>query len=283
MSGSAGAWSSYGPWFLGATIGLLAAFYLLRGRVRIERGWAGFSILRFGALARLVHWLLAISFVFLALTGLALRHATALLEPVAGAQSIAQLLAASRAVHGAAALSFMAALLAAFPLWVGQCLPHWRDAVWLLKGGGILIRGVHPPAWRFNAGQKLLFWLVMVAGAVLSVTGIALLLPWTGAFAGVVSVAAKIGIGVSVELSPDEEARESRAWHILAAYFIISVVVVHVYLRTLGIQGAFSAMGSGQVDANWARQHHRLWAEREIDRKMQDAPHAARAETAPAA
>ena len=64
-------------------------------------------------------------------------------------------------------------------------------------------------------------------------------------------------------LTTAEEMRYAAAWH-LASALALTVVLAHVYLRTFGMEGAFSAMGSGQVDVNWAKQHHSLWAEREI-------------------
>jgi formate dehydrogenase subunit gamma len=141
------------------------------------------------------------------------------------------------------AAPFMACLLMAFFLWVHHSLPHWRDLVWLLKGGGMIVRGVHPPAWKFNAGQKLLFWIVMVSGVLLSWSGVALLLPR--------------------DPPPGYEAYRT-APHSIPALVLICSVLVHIYIRTVGIQGAASAMSSGEVDANWARQHHSLWAEPEV-------------------
>ena len=59
------------------------------------------------------------------------------------------------------------------------------------------------------------------------------------------------------------------SWHSIVALALIVVIVAHIYIGTLGMQGAFSAMGSGQVDVNWAKEHHSLWADREIE-KMED-------------
>ena len=65
-------------------------FWLLRGRIRIEKGWAGFNIVRFGRIERLAHWLLALSFVVLALTGLIMQGMAPLLVPLLGAQRFAE-------------------------------------------------------------------------------------------------------------------------------------------------------------------------------------------------
>jgi formate dehydrogenase subunit gamma len=50
------------------------------------------------------------------------------------------------------------------------------------------------------------------------------------------------------------------------ALFLVCVIFAHIYIGTLGMEGAFSAMGSGEVDVNWAKEHHRLWLEQEAAR-----------------
>jgi formate dehydrogenase subunit gamma len=233
MASLAGIASTYGIWAMGGTIALLALFWLLRGRVRIEKGWGGINIVRFTAIERLAHWLLAASFVLLALTSLSLEYAIldldysqTLLGRLLGEEVFRQVLGIGWTLYFWAPVPFMAALVLVFLFWARHSLPHWRDAVWLLKGGGLVVRGVHPAAHKFNAGQKLLFWLVVVGGA------------WLSFIPG-----------------PP-----------ILTLVLICAVIVHIYLRTVGIQGAASAMISGEVDANWARQHHSLWAEPEVKR-----------------
>jgi formate dehydrogenase subunit gamma len=250
---------SYGLWAMGGTLALLALFWLLRGRIRIEKGWAGFNVVRFGRLERFAHWLLAASFLILALPGLSLRYRSTVLGRLLGDESSAGLLWIW-VLHLGVALVFMASLLLALLLWVRHSLPHWRDALWLVKGGGMIVRGVHPPAHKFNAGQKLLFWLVILGGVWLSFSGLLLVLPH--------------------EPIPEYEAYRT-AWHSVPALVLICAVIVHIYMRTVGIQGAASAMTSGEVDANWARQHHSLWAETEV-KCIEDAAEADAGETAAA-
>ena len=261
---------TYGVWILGGAIALLCAILLLRGRIRIERGWAGWTLRRFNRLERICHWLLALSSIILALTGLNAAYGRNVLLPLLGADAFTQLGWWASRLHETVAFAFMAALLMTFLLWVRHSLPSWRDIVWLSKGGGLLA-GVHPPAWKFNTGQKFLFWLVMVGGLSLSLSGLALLLPdaavtsaWTCAVANALGAYG----GLTPALPPDpglqHAAHYAAFWHRAAALALLAAVIVHVYRRTLGIEGAFAAMASGEVDANWARQHHSLWAEREI-------------------
>jgi formate dehydrogenase subunit gamma len=241
-------WSTHGLWAIGATIALLAAFFLLRGRVRIEKGWGGFSIVRFGRFDRLAHWLLASSFLALALADLTVQHGFGLFGALLGDPGRGEIVRMREHLQSVASVVFLASLPFAFALWVRHSLPHWRDAVWLLKGGGLIVRRTHLPAGRFNAGQKLLFWIVILCGA------------WVSG------------------LIPRYEGYGT-AWHGVPALLLTCAVIVHIYLRTVGIQGAASAMISGEVDANWARQHHSLWAEQEIGR-MEDAAAPARSDAA---
>jgi formate dehydrogenase subunit gamma len=144
-------------------------------------------------------------------------------------------------------------------------------------GGGLLARGVHPPARKLDAGQKIFFWLVMLGGLSLSLSGLVLMSPGetvllSRTFDAVNALGGYIGLapGLPTQLTRLQEMQYATAWHDLAALGLGVVVIAHVYMRTLGMEGAFSAMASGQVDVNWARQHHSLWAKREIE-KMEKA------------
>jgi formate dehydrogenase subunit gamma len=243
-------------WAIGGTMALLAVFFLLRGRIRIEKGWGGFNVPRFGRFERIVHWLLALSFVVALITGLTMLLGRLrwghLVVTLPGGRGATDLVPMSERVHFLAGMAFVVCLPLACLAWARHSLPRWRDAVWAVKGGGILLRGRHPPAHKFNLSQKLMFWLTMVGGALLSFTGTAMLLP------GLI---------------------EQLPLHSLFALVLACAVVIHIYLRTIGIQGAVSAMISGEVDANWARQHHSLWAEAEV-RRIEESAGTDAAETA---
>jgi formate dehydrogenase subunit gamma len=193
--------------------------------------------------------------------------------PLVGGDTLNEIASWARWLHARVAFAFTAALGWAFLLWVRYSLPSWRDFVWLAKGGGLLMPGVHPPAWRFNAAQKLLFWLVMLAGLVLALSGFGLLFanPTASvatAFALANALGASFGLAPALptEPSPQQAIDYATLCHGAAALGLSVAVIVHIYLRTLLIEGAHFAMTRGEVDANWARQHHSLWAEREIAR-----------------
>jgi len=253
----------YGAWLLAATVGLIALFFLVRGRVKVEHGWTGRTIERFNSFERMGHWLLASSFIILALTGLNVLYGREVLLPVVGKEAFAAITMTGKLLHNYVAFAFMLALLWVLVAWVRHNIPHWRDLQWLAMGGGILVKGVHPPSWKFNAGQKILFWLIILGGISISLSGLSLLFPFelpmfAKTFSAINSV---LGTELPTELTVNQEMQYASLWHAIMAIFLTAVIIGHIYIGTLGMQGAFSAMGSGQVDVAWAKQHHSLWAE----------------------
>ena len=147
---------------------------------------------------RFGHWLLAVSFVILALTGLNVLYGRYFLLPLIGAALFSDISVGAKWLHNYVAFAFMVGFALTFVVWLRYNFPSWRDVVWLAKGGGMFVRGSHPPAWKFNAGQKILFWLVMLGGLSLSLSGIALLFPFETAlfaktFAAINRLAASSG------------------------------------------------------------------------------------------
>ena len=262
----------YGAYGLGAMLALLAGFFVVRGRIKIDHGWSGRTIERFSNVERMGHWLLATSFIVLALTGLNVLYGRYVLLPLIGKDAFAHLTMFGKWAHNTVAFAFMIGLLMTFVMWVANNLPSWRDIVWLLKGGGMFMKGVHPAAWKFNAGQKILFWLVMLGGVSLSLSGLALMFPFEfPLFAKTFAMLKGLGVGAGLpaSLTAIQEMQYAATWHGIMALFMTAVIIAHIYIGTLGMQGAFSAMGSGQVDENWAKEHHSLWAERELQRAGQ--------------
>jgi formate dehydrogenase subunit gamma len=257
----------YGLWAMSGIVVLLAAFFLLRGRISIEEGWAGRTITRFSDMERFGHWLLASSFIILALTGLNVLYGRYFLLPLVGAEAFSTISQAGKWLHSYVAFAFMAALALTFIVWIRHNFPSWRDIVWLAKGGGMFVKGSHPPAWKFNAGQKIVFWSVMLGGLSLSLSGLALLFPFqTALFAKTFALVNMLGFHLPTQLTPLQEMQYATAWHGIVALALVVVIIAHIYIGTLGMEGAFSAMGSGQVDVNWAKEHHSLWAEEELQR-----------------
>jgi formate dehydrogenase subunit gamma len=241
---------------------ILLAFFLIRGRIRIDSGLSGRKILRFNGVERFAHWMLAVTFIILALTGINLILGRELLLPLIGERAFGTLTIWGKIAHNYLSWPFMAALVLIFVLWVARNLPRRHDWQWLKQGGGLFSKNSHPPAGKFNAGQKLIFWAVIIGGALLSWSGIMLLFPTT---------------------TDPASWQFFQVMHAVVAAIMIAIILAHIYLGSVGMEGAFAAMGSGEVDENWAREHHALWVE---EKRARDAKKAAKSGTpaeAPAA
>jgi len=223
------------------TVLALLAFYVLRGKIRVDAGLSGRTIRRFNAIERFAHWTLAFTFIVLALSGLNLIIGKSVILPLLGEGAFGTLSAWGKIAHNYLAWPFMVSLALILVLWVVHNIPNKLDVEWLKQGGGLLKKGVHPPAKKFNAGQKVIFWSVIVGGAALSYTGFMLLFP---------SIAGSFTDWQFYQLI-----------HALVAAGLSAIVIAHIYIGSVGMEGAFDAMGSGEVDENWAKEHHSLWVE----------------------
>lgn len=226
-------------WAVIGMIAVLALFYLVRGKIRIDSGLSGRKILRFNAIERFAHWTLASTFIILALTGLNIIIGRTVILPLIGENAFGTLSAWGKVAHNFLAWPFMVALVMILVLWVIHNLPNKVDLEWIKQGGGLLKKGVHPPAKKFNAGQKLIFWSVVLGGAALSFTGVMLLFP--------------------AEVATFDQWQFYQTIHALTAAVLSAIIIAHIYIGSVGMEGAFDAMGSGEVDENWAKEHHSLW------------------------
>ncbi len=259
---------TYGGYLLLGTVGLLLLFYLIRGRIRIEGEKTGRTITRFSAIERFAHWLLAGSFILLGLTGLLSLAGRKFLIPAFGHEVFSTMAVASKWIHNNVSWAFMVGLVMVFAFWVIHNLPNRTDLVWFARGGGIIGHG-HPPAKKFNAGQKLIFWSVIVLGASISVSGLSLLFPFELPMFSVTfeklnafGIPQALGFGVlDTDLAPHEEMQFAQLWHAIVSFVLMAIIIAHIYIGTIGMEGAFEAMGTGEVEEQWAREHHSLWVE----------------------
>jgi formate dehydrogenase subunit gamma len=226
------------------TILVLGAAYLMMGRLRIAAGRSGQKILRFKAFERFSHWLTAASFVILGLTGLNITFGKLLLLPVVGPDTFSDISVLAKYVHNFASFAFMAGLVLFIVIFFKDNLPAKVDLDWVKQGGGF-IKGKHAPAGKFNPGEKLVYWLSLAAGIGVSLSGILLLFPFYGTDI------------------PDMQI--AQGLHAVVAVLFIALILGHIYIGTLGMEGAFEAMGTGEVDLNWAKEHHDLWVARQLE------------------
>ena len=159
---------------------VLFVFFIIRGKIKIDAGRdpEGQTIERFNTLERFTHWMTASSFIILSLTGLNVLYGKLFMPVLIGKEAFAAVSMWGKMAHNYIAWAFMIGIVMMFILWVKDNIPGPTDIKWLAKGGGLFAKGMHPPAKRFNAGQKLIFWSVIVGGASLSTSGLALLFPF---------------------------------------------------------------------------------------------------------
>ncbi len=263
--------STYGVWLLAGFVAVVALFFLLRGRITIDHGWAGDTIQRFNFIERFAHWLTASSFIVLALTGLNLLYGRYWLLPLIGPEAFTTVSVIGKYSHNFLAFSFMIGIALMFVLWVRDNIPNRYDLIWLSRAGGLFGHD-HPPSKKFNAGQKIVFWVTILGGISVSLSGWALLFPFEyNFFAKTFAVVNNVfGTSLPSELNLIQEQQLNQIWHTIVALIMIALIIGHIYIGSIGMQGAFAAMGSGRVDLNWAREHHNLWVEEE-ENKHRDA------------
>jgi formate dehydrogenase subunit gamma len=239
------------------TILLLGLAYLIMGPIRIAAGRSGRKILRFKAFERFSHWLTAVSFVVLGLTGLNITFGKIVLLPLVGPDTFSDISQVAKYVHNFTSFSFVAGLVLITVIFFRDNLLAKVDIDWLRQGGGF-IRGKHAPSGRFNLGEKLVFWLSLAAGVAVSVSGFLLLFPFYG--------------------TDIAEMQLAQVVHAIVAILFIALILAHIYIGTLGMEGAFEAMATGDVDLNWAKEHHDVWLARQLNKDHSDRPAATPAE-----
>ena len=257
---------SFGLWLLAGTLIALAAFYVLRGKIRVDGGLKGRTIERFKFVERMAHWTLAGSFILLGLTGILVLIGRKFLAPTFGLEANATVLMFSKFIHNNVSWAFMLALIVVFFMWVWHNIPDRTDLVWIAQAGGI-VGSKHPPAKKFNFGQKIIFWSVIILGASASVSGLSLLFPYEiTLFAktfGILNdwgLTAMLGLDpLPAQMSPQEEMQYGQLWHAIVGFVMMAIIFAHIYIGSVGMEGASDAMTSGEVDEAWAEQHHSLW------------------------
>ena len=269
---------AFGANILILTILALGLFYMLRDRIRIEAEKTGQTVTRFKFIERFAHWLLAGSFILLGLTGLFSLFGRVAIAPYLGREFNSILLIGAKWIHNNVSWAFVIALAMVFVMWVWHNIPNRTDITWIRQAGGI-VGTKHPPAKKFNFGQKIIFWSVIVLGASISLSGLSLLFPFefplfAKTFMALNNIGAPGWIGMAPlpeVLAPHQEMQLAQAWHAVVSFVLMAIILAHIYIGTLGMEGAYDAMGNGEVDEAWARQHHSLWLE-EVKAKQSAKP-----------
>jgi formate dehydrogenase subunit gamma len=229
-----------GAWAFAIFAGMTVLFYLVFGTSRLAAGNSGKVVERWSLVQRIIHWWVAVLFIVQLLSGLVILYGKSLLIPLLGKETFAVLAQLSKTGHNyLGPLLFVGMVVMVIAL-LRHNIPKWVDLTWFVKGGGLVGKG-HPSAGYLNGGEKVWFWLIALAGGLIVVTGMVLDFPQFG------------------------QTRETMQFmhylHAVSGLIVGAMLIGHIYIATLGTEGAFWGMWNGYVDANWAKQHHDLWYE----------------------
>jgi formate dehydrogenase subunit gamma len=231
----------YGAALMGIVVLAIALYYITKGPIGEKPRHTGRLIERFTYFERAAHWANAIAFVVLAVSGFIMAFGKFFMLPLLGGTLFGLLTYGLKTLHNFVGPLFVVSLVIIFFTFLRSNWPSRDDAVWVRRGGG-LFSGHEPPSGRFNAGEKIVFWLgVFLLGIVVVASGLVLdqLIPGLLYLRGDMQIAHMV--------------------HATAAVLMICVFLGHIYLGTIGMRGAYRAMKTGYVDEDWAAEHHKLW------------------------
>ena len=229
----------YGGYFFALVLAVLTVFYLAVGPLKVHDQPTGRLIERFNAVERASHWLMALCFIALALTGVVILWGKHIILPWLGYTGFSWLTVVSKTAHNFVGPLFIFSLVVMFLLYVKDNIFRGYDVDWVKKAGG-MFGGPHVPSGKFNAGEKMWFWLgLVILGIAVSATGVILDFPnWN---------------------QTREMMQQANVVHAVAAVIFVGISFGHIYLGTLGVPGAYGAMHDGYVDESWAKEHHEIW------------------------
>jgi formate dehydrogenase subunit gamma len=215
-------------------------FYFWKGPVKLHERPSGRLIRRFTPVEQVVHWTVAISFCVLGISGLIMLFGKHILLPVIGYTLFAWLTALGKNLHNFIAPFFILGVIAMLFMWLRDNLPRAYDWQWFRKSWAFFARGEHIPSGRYNAGEKVWFWF--------GVLGLSLVVSWSGV----------------ILLFPNFDQtrammQDAWIWHAAAALIYIAMSLGHIYMGTIGVEGAYGNMRTGYTDETWAKEHHSIW------------------------
>ncbi len=251
--------ATIGGWALFLVVLAIVLFFGVKGPVPLDDGRSGRTVARWSMANRVLHWYTAILFIVLAITGLSLLFGRAVLIPLLGPEGFAGWALISKGLHNYGGPAFSVGVVLMLVFWARYNLPEKGDWRWLAQGGGLIGKGKHPPAGRVNAGEKIFTYGAMLTiGVVVVVTGFILDFPNYGQTRDVMQTANII--------------------HAITSLIWLGLMLGHIYLGSVGVEGALEGMSTGRVDENWAKQHHSRWYE-EARRKGTQASEAGAADS----
>ena len=230
----------YSAYLLAAVLVVIVLFRVIRGKIKIKSGRSGEKILRFTSIQKIIHWVVAVTFVLLGLTGVILLLGRKLLIPIFGTDAFSTLAQISKVIHDYVGPVFAIALIFMLFTFIQGNFFRLKDIGWFAKAGGFL-GGGHVSSGRYNAGEKSWFWLAILGGAVVVVSGLVLDFPIFGL--------------------TRQTMESAHMFHGISAIIVLVASLGHMYLGTVGMEGALETMVTGYCDSNWAKEHHDEWYE----------------------
>ena len=225
--------------FLGILLGVPCVFlvhYLIWGPKVFSH--AGKKIYIFSFFKRVVHWVSALAFMVLVPTGVMI-----VFGKYFGGGTPVEI---ARHLHGMATIFFLISVIPMFLFWVTEMLPTFDDIKWMFILGGYLSKEKQEiPAGKFNAGQKMWFWLATAGGVVMIATGAAMFLQDFD-----------YGIAKVFGLSQIDLLRAAAIIHSVLALPIIAFFFAHVYMSLFAIKGAIQSMITGYKEEDEVRFLH---------------------------
>ena len=231
----------YGGSLLLIVVVALGLFYWGKGPLGEEHPDTGLIIERFTPLERAAHWTNAIAFVTLGVSGVVMAFGKFFLLPVIGSTLFGGLTYVLKTAHNFVGPLFAVSLVIVLITFVKDNIATLWDFKWLMSGGGLLGQQ-EIPSHRFNPAEKGMFWWgICVPGIFVVGSGLVLdkLLPGLDYLRGDMQVAHMI--------------------HAVASILMMTFLLGHIYMGTIGTRGAYKAMRTGYVNEGWAREHHALW------------------------
>ncbi len=218
----------------------IGVFYQWKGPLTLQDQPSGRLVERFSYWERLVHWSVAITFVILAVTGVLMLFGRYIVIPLLGHAGFSWIAALSKNVHNLVGPLFIVSVACMFVMFVRDNVWRSIDWQWLKKAPLVLSGKEHVPCGKYNAAEKGWFWGgVALLGLVVGVSGLILDFPNFEQTRATMQIAHIV--------------------HGAGALIFIAASLGHIYMGTIGTEGAYDGMRTGYVDETWAKEHHELW------------------------
>src|SRR5262249_5057315 len=159
-------------------------------------------------------------------SGLNITFGRPLLIPLVGLEAFSEWSQWAKYAHNYLSFPFTIGVIVIFLMWIGGNIPNKVDVTWTSGGGGLVGVALRP-ANPFNAGQKFMYWVVVLGGGAVAVTGYLLMFPFYASGIEGMQIASVV--------------------HSVVAVLFVAAMIAHIYIGTIGMEGAFEAMGTGTV------------------------------------